>query len=68
MTYNVIENVKKENLNLFCFTDEQFKPLLSSPYLVSNRDRIWYNDRIYYNISLDDFFKYVLHKGEDLDD
>ena len=68
MTYNIIENVKKENLNAFCHTGEEFKQLLSSPYLVSNKDRIWYNDRIYYNISLDDFFKYVLHKGEDLDD
>lgn len=67
MRYCVIENVKREDLPRYCFQDEEFKQVLSSPYLVSNHKRIWYKDTIYYSISLEDFFKYVLHGGEDDD-
>lgn len=65
MRYCIISNVNKDELKSYCYEGEEFKQILSSPYLVSNKGRIWYNNTIYYEISLDDFFKYVLHKGEE---
>ena len=65
--YNIIHDIKREDLERVSFEDEEFRQVLSSPYLISNYNRIWYKDTIYYNISLDDFFKYVIHKGEEDD-
>ena len=63
--YSIIENIPRDRLESVSFHGEEFKQLLKSPYLVSNMKRIWYNNTIYYNITLDDFFKYVLHEGEE---
>ena len=69
MTYNIISDVPKERLKIISFEGETWRQLMGhSPYLVSSLDRIWYKNTIYYNISLDNFFKYVLHRYEDEDD
>ena len=66
MKYCVINNVKLEDLDKYTIEGESWKRLMgSSPYLVSTNNRIWYKDTIYYDISLEDFFKYVVHLGED---
>lgn len=65
MRYCIIENVPRDRLSSYCLLDEEFRQILSSPYLVSNKDRIWYKDCIYYDLTLDEFFKYVLHGDED---
>lgn len=64
--YNVISNIREEDLEKFSLEGETWKRLMGcSPYLCSSKGRIYYKGTIYYNISLDDFFKYVLHAGED---
>ena len=64
--YNIISNIREEDLKKFSLEGETWKRLMGcSPYLYSSKDRIYYKGTIYYNISLDDFFKYVLHAGED---
>lgn len=65
LSYSIIENVKKEDLLRYSYADEEWKQVLASPYLISNHKRIWYNNTIYYGISLDDFFDYVLHGDDD---
>lgn len=69
MAYNIISDVPKERLKIISFEGETWRQLMGhSPYLVSSLDRIWYKNTIYYNISLDNFFKYVLHRDEDDND
>lgn len=66
-TYSRIDNIKLEDLDKASILGETWKRLMgSSPYLVSSHNRIWYNNSIYYNISLNDFFRYVLHEGDDV--
>lgn len=65
MSYFVIHNVDEERLKIISFEGETWRRLMGrSPYMVSSEGRIWYQNTIYSGLTLDEFFEYVLHKGE----